>query len=106
MRLERGAFRLGATAMTEIKYFVEAYGSKSEVLEVFESFSGWYWFVTETNPEPEDSRIKFGLVYGAETEWGYFSMEELDPLIKRGKIWRVNKPHWFGISHLEKEVIQ
>jgi hypothetical protein len=29
------------------KYFVEANGSRAEIKEVYESFSGWYWFLTD-----------------------------------------------------------
>ena len=84
------------------KYFVEHYGESQEVQEVFESYNGWYWFVTDRHADKEDPNIRFGLVYGQEVEWGYWSMEELDPLIRRGKVWVVPKSNWFSISHIIK----
>lgn len=62
----------------------------SKILEVWESFSGWYWFVTEKHRD----RVAFGLVRGHETEWGYFSLDELDGLAKKGKAWRVPRRNW------------
>ena len=62
----------------------------SEILAVWESFSGWYWFMTEQHPDG----LAFGLVRGHETEWGYFSLDELEELRKRGLIWPVPKSHW------------
>ena len=38
--------------------------------------SDWIWYVTEGSQE-EDDFIFFGLVVGAEKEWGQFSLSEL-----------------------------
>jgi hypothetical protein len=93
--------RIGRTETNmTCKYFVEHYGERQQVLEVFESFSGWYWFTTDSKPDKEDSRIRFGLVAGFEKEWGYFSLEEIQPLIERGQIWKVPQANWFSISHI------
>jgi hypothetical protein len=62
----------------------------SEVKEIWESISGWYWFVTEYH---EDD-IAFGLVRGFETEWGYFSLKELRAMKKRYWCWPVHKKNW------------
>ena len=86
---------------SKVRYYVEANGSKSEVKEVYESFTGWYWFVTDQYADKEDPQIRFGLVVGFETEWGYFSMEEIEPLMIKGQIWRVPKSNWFSISHVQ-----
>jgi hypothetical protein len=85
------------------KYFVEANGSKAKVLEIYESFSGWYWYTTEKNFK-EDRLLRFGLVRGLETEWGYWSLEEMEPLMREGKIWRVEKKDWIGVPLLKEEI--
>jgi hypothetical protein len=36
------------------------------ILEMYESFNGWYWFITEI--EKDDPDYMFGLVVGLETE--------------------------------------
>ena len=62
----------------------------SRLLEVWESFSGWYWFVTEYH----EGTLAFGLVRGWETEWGYFDLAELWKLQSSYKIWKVPKQNW------------
>ena len=62
----------------------------SRILDVWESFSGWYWFVTEHHA----GGLAFGLVRGLETEWGSFSLRELAALRKRGLVWRVPRMNW------------
>lgn len=39
--------------------------------------SGWTWFVTEGEPKGDDF-LFFGHVIGFESEWGYFSLSELE----------------------------
>jgi hypothetical protein len=41
--------------------------------------SGWTWFVTEGEPNGEDF-LFFGHVTGFESEWGCFSLSELEGL--------------------------
>ncbi len=62
----------------------------SQLLEVWESFTGWYWFVTEYH----DDGIAFGLVKGFEIEWGYFDLKELSRLSRRHMVWKVHKQDW------------
>ena len=40
---------------------------------------GWTWFVTEGEEEGGDYRM-FGYVIGHESEWGYFSLNELESI--------------------------
>jgi len=48
-------------------------------------FTGWYWFgVEEVEPG-----YWFGYIQGAFDEWGYFSTEEMAPLIKQGLVWPI-----------------
>jgi len=62
----------------------------SQLLDVWESFTGWYWFVTERH----ERGICFGLVRGFETEWGYFSTRELLRLQRRFMVWKVPRRNW------------
>ena len=43
----------------------------------FTPWTGWTWLVTEGSEE-EDDFIFFGYVIGLESEWGYFSLNELE----------------------------
>ena len=61
-----------------------------ELQEVWESFSGWYWFVTEYH----EGSLAFGLVKGWEVEWGYFDLAELRQLKRQAKVWKVPKKNW------------
>lgn len=62
----------------------------SEILEVWESWNGWYWFVTEYH----GGGLAFGLVRGWEIEWGYFDLNDLRALAQQSKVWLVPKSHW------------
>lgn len=62
----------------------------SEVREIWESWNGWYWFVTEYHA----GTLAFGLVRGWETEWGYFDLDELRSLAKRARVWKVPRKNW------------
>jgi hypothetical protein len=57
------------------------------VIKGWESFSGWYWFGVERIADTPG--LWFGLVQGLEEEWGYFSTDEMAPLIKAWKIWPI-----------------
>jgi hypothetical protein len=98
-------------------YIKNEYDSKNpltEVIDVFESYSHWYWFITEDKEKPYEAddgsfgRRLYGLVIGFEKEWGYIWSAELEAMIKKGKVWRVPKTAWSSISHVvtmdEKEV--
>lgn len=69
-----------------LKYSV----SLSEIREVFESWNGWYWFVTEYH----EGSLAFGLVKGWDIEWGYFDLKELLELEKTFKVWKVPRKNW------------
>ena len=62
----------------------------SEIREVWESYTGWYWFVTEYH----EGSLAFGLVRGSELEWGYFDLDELRELENESRVWKVPKKHW------------
>ena len=75
----------------------QLYLDGNKVLKGWESFSGWYWFATEDHGEheyliggkPVRGRAYFGLVQGFEEEWGNWTTVEMDPLIRKGKIWEI-----------------
>ena len=85
--------------MTVTKSFVEANGSKAQVKQIYESYSGWYWYITDD----KDWEEQFGLVKGFETEWGYVWMPELDQQIQKGRVWKVPKKNWFGCPLVKSE---
>ena len=43
----------------------------------FSCISGWDWYMTEYDPQTGEA---FGLVKGFATEWGYFSIREMEGL--------------------------
>lgn len=46
-------------------------------IRYYEISSGWQWFLTEYDPS---ERLCFGIVYGHEVEWGYFSLDEMEQI--------------------------
>lgn len=66
------------------------------ILDMYESFSGWYWYITENT---DDKDVKFGLVRGFENEWGDIYMPEL--LEMKNKVWKVPKKNWFSNSFVQ-----
>ena len=54
---------------------------KIAVVKFFNPVGSWSWYATEGSWEEYDDGSKdflfFGLVYGNEREWGYFSLNEL-----------------------------
>lgn len=58
-------------------------------VKYFDAWGSWYWFGLEYDPE---NKIFFGLVFGAETELGEFSLEELESLKK------------FGVPRIERDI--
>lgn len=70
------------------KLFVD----ETEVIEGYESFSGWYWFITEKDAYGEGIHLAY--VQGTSDEWGSVSQAELDSM--PGRIWKIKKcdlPH-------------
>lgn len=64
----------------------------------FFGLNGWYWYATEFDGDD----TFFGLVKGWETEWGYFTLSELEhamitvgglqiPAVERDCYWRARK---------------
>ena len=84
----------------EPKYYVKTkYGVEKhkgmEIKEVYESFSGWYWFVVKYEAKKTNG---YGYVVGFESEWGTFYMSELQG--SPSQIWPVPKENWSSISHV------
>jgi hypothetical protein len=79
------------------------------VIEIYESFDGSYWFVTERTYRQDsvidgkvykDDRVLFGYVrLSACPEFGYFSEAELKLL--GSKIWKVPKKNWAFCPEVE-----
>jgi hypothetical protein len=79
----------------------ELYIDGRRVIEVWESFNGWYWFGVERAWKQDslirgkvyqDDQIWFGYIQGFEEEWGCFSEKELELLSP--KVWKVPKRNW------------
>lgn len=58
-------------------YVTEGEGDPVTLVHYFSCVSGWDWYLTEYDPETGEA---FGLVRGFETEWGYFSLCEMEEL--------------------------
>ncbi|MEP0824080.1 MAG: hypothetical protein HRF40_01190 [Nitrososphaera sp.] len=75
-------------------------GKLVPVIEVYESFTGWYWFVTQRTPDRDNPHECFGLVIGLEKEWGY-----IDPPAIKAELgnlfWKVHQRDVWSISHIE-----
>jgi hypothetical protein len=74
----------------------KADGDRKVPVKFFSPYSNWTWYALEYDPS---ERTFFGLVVGAETELGYFSLDELEgamgmggrlPLVERDKFWNPN----------------
>lgn len=68
----------------------DLYVNGHKVLEMWESFSGWYWYGFHKYTDMPN--VWFGLVQGFEEEEGDFSEDELNSL--KGQIWKVPKENW------------
>lgn len=73
-------------------FYLELGNKKCIVLDVYESFSGWYWYITQYFPNDPD--IAFGFVQGFEEEWGNIYLPELKEQITKGFVWEVPKKNW------------
>lgn len=86
--------------LKEIPAIMSIKGKLVPVIEVYESFTGWYWFVTERTPDKDNPDDCFGLVIGLEKEWGYIN----PPAIKSelgNLFWKVTEKDIWSISHIE-----
>lgn len=61
----------------------ESLNTKPVIVKFFTPDSNWTWYVVEGERRSEDWEF-FGLVEGLETEWGYFTLSELQSI--RGSI--------------------
>lgn len=73
------------------------YATESEAeplarVKLFSCLNGWTWYVTEYDPVTGDA---FGLVQGFETEWGYFSVREMEELNRSKGFNVVERDEWF-----------
>ena len=85
--------------MSEIACVKDKYSNKLvPILEMWESFSGWYWFITEI--DKEEPAYAFGFVHGFEDEWGSINREELMSLRVLSKVWKVPQKNWFSNSYV------
>lgn len=90
--------------MNQKFYVKDEYDRKKplkEIKEVYESFSGWYWFITEKYGQDGSDLMEgyaYGLVIGNEAEWGDVYLPELESL--KPRVWKVPKMNWFSISHV------
>ena len=57
-------------------YATEEEKDPTVCVKFFSPWLGWTWYATEF----DGKNVFFGLVEGFETEWGYFSLSELDSL--------------------------
>lgn len=67
------------------------------------SINGWRWYGIEFDPETEEF---FGLVYGIEKEWGYFSLEEFEAVNDNAGFNLIERDLYFEptkISELERD---
>ena len=70
----------------EVLKQIPALGSQEEVrnpivyVKFFDPSGSWTWYATEYNPK---DGIFFGVVQGIETEWGNFSLDELQSITGR-----------------------
>ena len=63
-----------------------------KVLDAYESFNGWYWYITHYSKKyPEGA---YGFVTSPlceEGEWGDIYLPELFAVVKRGMAWKLSR---------------
>lgn len=83
----------------------KVYGKGNPVLEIWESFNGDLWFITEHT----DKDLKYGyarLYHMPDcAEWGTFSLEEIKSVFG-AKVWSVDKKNWANIDTYEEGLLQ
>lgn len=60
------------------------------VVQFFTPWTNWTWYATEFDGED----VFFGYVRGFESEWGYFSLSELESARGPGGL-RIERDKWF-----------
>ena len=86
-------------------YIKDVYSKKLvPIIAMYESYNGWYWFITEDNEEPyeadngEFGRRLFGLVFGHDIEWGYIWSYDLEK--PQAQVWQVPEINWSSNSRV------
>ena len=76
------------------------YGDKGPeyvpLLGMYESWSGWYWYITEFYKDDKD--VAFGFVHGFEDEWGEIYLPELR---EKPYVWKVERKDWTNNSRVK-----
>lgn len=87
---------------TNWKVKPEEYPDFDPVVEVWESFSGSLWFITEV-----DGNQSFGYARLSQSpqfaEWGYIERNELD---ENPKVWKVPKSDWSNVNTYEDGLLE
>ena len=65
----------------QLPKFYEQEGTKDKIvyLKFFFPAGNWTWFVIEGEPDGDDF-LFYGYVIGLETEWGYFTLHQLEEI--------------------------
>src|SRR6266540_4452694 len=104
-----------------MKYFIKSYYDRKkplkEILEIWQSDIGWYWFVTMKRR----NGMAYGFVKGFYNEWSEFYIpdlgrnyavydgndkpfeSQLPSLPKTSRVWKVPRDEWSYISGAIKE---
>ena len=69
-------------------------------VKFFTPDSSWTWYAVEYDPEEE---IFFGYVDGHDTEWGYFSLAELE--VRRGPLGlHIERDRYFPVGEFQNVI--
>ena len=73
---------------------------KDPIVQVkfFCPWSDWTWYATEFDGKD----LFFGLVEGFETEWGYFSLSEMESVRVFGAVPAIERDMWFDPTPISK----
>jgi len=81
-------------------------GEYDPVLEVWESYGGDLYFITEKNEETGDVFLYARLYHMPEfAEWGWNNIDLLQEAYGRYKLWPVQKQNWPNIETYEKGLL-
>lgn len=80
-------------------------GTDKPVLEVWESFNGDLYFVTEKKKNGEI--LCYARLYNMPefAEWGYNNINYLKEQYGKNKLWKVGKKNWGNINTYEKGLL-
>lgn len=71
--IERRLPKLGSTEQVPME-------KKKVICKFFAPWGRWSWYVTEGERQPSGDILFFGYVVGQYSEWGYFSLKELQSI--------------------------